>query len=250
MSAEGGDPTFTPPSRSSGTLRYQHGSEGDWLIMGCNAWNHVGCNCGWGGVNHGRAATSAGESLSRSTARQIWRSFLNPNARCPVCRSRVFYYQSENGGRVFFDQLGPPWDKHPCTNRSTWRWPAGGEFILKEGDVREPGAPPGWQRAGWVPVAKVRKVRGRPARKIEDRLMGAIVWSADASELKVLWLERSRFDWSGQVMMRPDPRSPHRVEFETVRLNGDIVRIERLIAVKNDILTTVPTLLSRLREKR
>jgi hypothetical protein len=81
--------------------------------------------------------------------------------------------------------------------------------------------------------------------------MGAIVWSAaDASELKVLWPERSRFDWSGQVMMRPDPRSPHRVEFETVRLNDDIVRIERLIAVKNDVLTTVPTLLRRLREKR
>ncbi len=51
-------------------------------------------------------------------------------------------------------------------------------------------------------------------------------------------------------MMRQDPRSPHRVEFETVLWDGDAVRVQRLVAVKNDILTTVPTLLSRLRDNR
>jgi len=40
------------------------------------------------------------------------------------------------------------------------------------------------------------------------------------------------------------------VEFETFRLDGDAVRVQRLVAVKNDPLTTVPTLLSRLRDKR
>jgi hypothetical protein len=47
-----------------------------------------------------------------STAR-----YLNPNARCPACGDPVFYYQNEHGSRVFFDEIGPPWPRHPCTSR-------------------------------------------------------------------------------------------------------------------------------------
>lgn len=43
-------------------------------------------------------------------------SYVNPNAHCPVCSKIVFYYQSPNGGRVFFDALGWPWPKHSCTD--------------------------------------------------------------------------------------------------------------------------------------
>ena len=43
-------------------------------------------------------------------------SYVNPNARCPVCGANVYFYQSPYGGRVFFDELGPPWPKHPCTD--------------------------------------------------------------------------------------------------------------------------------------
>ena len=43
-------------------------------------------------------------------------SYTNPNARCPVCGQHVFYYQSPSGARVFFDDLGWPWPKHPCTD--------------------------------------------------------------------------------------------------------------------------------------
>lgn len=43
-------------------------------------------------------------------------SYVNPNARCPVCGASVYFYQSPYGGRVFFDELGPPWPKHPCTD--------------------------------------------------------------------------------------------------------------------------------------
>ena len=43
-------------------------------------------------------------------------SYVNPNARCPVCNARVFYFESRYGGRVFFDELGWPWPKHPCTD--------------------------------------------------------------------------------------------------------------------------------------
>ena len=49
--------------------------------------------------------------LERSSA-----AYMNPSAACPVCGQAVFFYQSANGGRVFFDELGPPWPKHPCTD--------------------------------------------------------------------------------------------------------------------------------------
>jgi hypothetical protein len=219
--------------------------------MGCNAWNHVNCNCGWGGSNYGRARTPARDSLSLSAAREVWRSFVNPNARCPECQEPVSYYQSENGGRVFFDHLGWPWPKHPCTDRASWRWPTDTGFRLNDYGAKEPGAPSSWQAGGWVPVAKVERTADRFGRKVKDNLSSAIVWSAeDASELKVLWPMNSNFNWSGPVMMRPDPRSPHRVEFETIWWDVDAARVERLVAVKNDILTTMPTLLSRLRDKR
>jgi hypothetical protein len=45
-------------------------------------------------------------------------AFVNPNARCPVCGEPVFFYQNEFGSRVFFDELGPPWPKHPCTDNA------------------------------------------------------------------------------------------------------------------------------------
>lgn len=41
---------------------------------------------------------------------------INPNANCPVCRAPVFFYQNKNGSKVFFDELVPPWPKHPCTD--------------------------------------------------------------------------------------------------------------------------------------
>jgi hypothetical protein len=43
-------------------------------------------------------------------------SYVNPNAHCPVCGEIVFFYQSPYGGRVYFDDLGWPWPKHPCTD--------------------------------------------------------------------------------------------------------------------------------------
>ena len=43
-------------------------------------------------------------------------SYVNPNAKCPECGKQVFFYQSESGGKVYFDELGPPWPKHVCTD--------------------------------------------------------------------------------------------------------------------------------------
>jgi hypothetical protein len=51
-----------------------------------------------------------------SKSRRISECFVNPNASCPVCGERVYYYENTHGSRVFFDELGHPWPKHPCTD--------------------------------------------------------------------------------------------------------------------------------------
>jgi hypothetical protein len=99
------------------------------IQMGCNAWNHPSdCDCGWGGDTGGRpGALPSGVRRLQLVDGHTWRidrrptydAFLNPNAVCPVCGEPVYFYRSQFGGRVFFDELGWPWPKHPCTDNST-----------------------------------------------------------------------------------------------------------------------------------
>lgn len=94
------------------------------FFMGCNAWNHApDCDCGWGGdTGSGRLSGSEWSRYVSADGRAWSRDAVNaatytvPNARCPICNASVFFYQSPFGGRVFFDELGPPWPKHPCTD--------------------------------------------------------------------------------------------------------------------------------------
>ncbi len=84
--------------------------------MPCNAHGHPPyCECGWGGVNHDPWKPKLNVDWSQSS------SHTTPNARCPVCSTKVFFYRSPDGGAVFFDDLGPPWPKHPCTSDSAHR---------------------------------------------------------------------------------------------------------------------------------
>lgn len=125
----------TPPVHCSSELgqsRPRNGSHCTAARMGCNAWNHPpSCDCGWGGDTGGGGGgwhNSAESGTPRSAEPGRWgryeaarfESYTIPNARCPVCHAKVFFYQSEHGGRVFFDPpLGPPWPKHPCTDNRT-----------------------------------------------------------------------------------------------------------------------------------
>lgn len=97
----------------------------------CNAWNHnSNCRCGFGGEGHlGKNWDRLNSIGDDEFLKQIilnpyefikreYDSFTIPNAICPVCGAQVFFYQSPYGGRVFFDELQPPWPKHPCTDSS------------------------------------------------------------------------------------------------------------------------------------
>jgi len=91
----------------------------------CNSANHSpSCTCGFGGQGHlgqrtgfHSVASKQVYSNSKSIYDYTYASFVTPNAHCPVCGAEVFFYQSESGSRVFFDELGPPWSKHPCTDK-------------------------------------------------------------------------------------------------------------------------------------
>jgi len=113
----------------------------------CNAWNHpLSCTCGWGGEGHtGRRNAFAGFDSWVPPLQPSYESFTKPNASCPLCGESVFFYQSPEGGRVFFDDLGPPWPKHPCTNNSSLP----GQLQGAKGDFHQKGC---WEAEGWFPI--------------------------------------------------------------------------------------------------
>ncbi|HIF9118432.1 TPA: hypothetical protein ACX6PG_002587 [Photobacterium damselae] len=65
----------------------------------------------------------------------------------------MFYYQHPNGARVYFEELGPPWTKHPCTssiqtNRAKGRKPK--PVIKKTADS--------WKLSNWQPFVITKKI--------------------------------------------------------------------------------------------
>ncbi|EKT4487390.1 hypothetical protein [Shewanella algae] len=73
-------------------------------------------------VNKVLAGQGAGAQRHRQVPKQTLapghyrtaEAFTVPNASCQLCGAQVFYYEHPNGARVLFDELGPPWPKHPC----------------------------------------------------------------------------------------------------------------------------------------
>lgn len=140
----------------------------------CNAWNHAStCTCGWGGMGHaGRGGISntgvvkilrMGDNLV-AKYRSI-ESYTTPNAKCPVCGASVYFYCSPNNGRVFFDELGPPWPKHSCTSKPRMR-------VIRAGSIgRRCEHVPGWFADGWSPFV-CREIRALPNSREWCRLAG------------------------------------------------------------------------------
>lgn len=81
-----------------------------------DAWSHPGGGNLLGGLALGTDLFGAQSRKLSSRSDGTVPSFTVPNARCPECGALVFFYQNVAGSRVFFDDLGPPWPKHPCTD--------------------------------------------------------------------------------------------------------------------------------------
>lgn len=93
--------------------------DGPDLTRGDNS--HTSRNGGWGGsIPSGTVNTSDGWAAFLQG--RCWtRTYLDenrPNASCPVCGQRVWFFRNENGGCAYFDEVGWPWPKHPCMDSS------------------------------------------------------------------------------------------------------------------------------------
>lgn len=71
-------------------------------------------------------------------------SWVNPNASCPVCGGAVYFYKSPYGGSVYFDELGPPWPKHVCTDH------------VDMNSVGEGVRATRWDEMGWQPLVNFK----------------------------------------------------------------------------------------------
>lgn len=151
----------------------------------CNAHNHPpGCTCGWGGGWHSNSyggywsqapainrwvdrilpttrQFAPTEQVMKSEARlsttgskpgQLSSGRVIPNAGCPVCGSAVYFYQSDDGSRVYFDELGPPWPKHSCTNQLNTKTVSSGAARLAAHNTR-------WDAEGWHSLESPRVFR-------------------------------------------------------------------------------------------
>lgn len=97
-----------------------HWVEGHWVER--DDWSRFGSSMTYNYFDNKLTELRCGRS---ATSR-----FVNPNADCPVCGQPVFFYQNEYGSRVYFDELGPPWPKHPCTNNEIYRRTLSGAEII------------------------------------------------------------------------------------------------------------------------
>lgn len=151
-----------------------------------------------------------------------YESFVNPHATCPVCGAEVFYYEAPNGGRVYFDALGPPWPKHPCTDNScsvaTGRGTAptggvpGGKSPIVANRPSGAGSPEQhypWQGQGWAPLL---------ATQVEPILNGYLLeirGLLDRHETTLFVRHKQGIDRrSPMLLMRTEV--PHVFEFSTV----------------------------------
>lgn len=155
--------------------------------MPCNGNNHPpDCNCGWGGTYYA-------SSCNYFYASGYWSreaSHTNPNARCPVCSASVFFYRSPHDGRVFFDSLGPPWPKHPCTTSED-----------AQGNTR--GAS-GARRGGWIPflcdtVQALPGGSGTLLRDVQNRELFTKSKTSSFSLDVPIWIRRA--DASGRYLI-------------------------------------------------
>jgi hypothetical protein len=133
----------------------------------CNAANHsFSCDCGFGGDTGGGGRRWGSVSnfvenyappsfgWARDSGGTV-ESYVNPNAHCPVCGAAVYFYRSPYNGRVFFDALGWPWPKHPCTdNLREPRRAAHASIIAR------PALETAWHREEWNPLLSLRVSHG------------------------------------------------------------------------------------------
>jgi hypothetical protein len=189
----------------------------------CNAWNHDSyCRCGFGGENYSSAA-----GVDKTTVLASYESYVNPFARCPVCHAGVFFFQADNGGRVFFDELGPPWPKHSCTDR-TLDYDTIAIAIDRFHPVPLESGNTAWEREGWSPFLLLDASLPRGQRQY--RVYGRILKTSGPSHISIImdgclvarvsdWI--NRWDLTAPAFFR---RAGGTCELSSVTLRGGQIK--------------------------
>ncbi len=176
--------------------------------MSCNAWNHpANCHCGWGGVFYGAGYRDGDDSWHWQRSD----SYTVPNASCPRCLARVFFYRSPFGGSVYFDELGPPWPKHPCMDAGSSRT----HGPRSSGPTPPPGGRPvgpGQSRRGWRPLIceEVRR------HERNDQVVVLKVQSVGGPKRLFALFDRTKLDHRTPFLARTLPNG----SFEIATLNA------------------------------
>lgn len=194
----------------------------------CNANNHPpGCNCGWGGVWYGGG--SGGDfahwlfnkpqpvrkvGLQIATMSDLSGTVTNPNATCPVCGAAVYYYESSYGGRVYFDELGPPWPKHPCTNHvatssirpSASKWNEEGWKPFRDVTISEKAGIPGVYSVTGATLGRKMSICFRSSKVVMADIIRYRHKSSGMFELSILDYDSTKKNWlvwSGMAAVDP-----------------------------------------------
>jgi hypothetical protein len=199
----------------------------------CNAYNHAfDCPCGFGGDTGGGGGRAQfyriyTEPLSSGWAKDssgTIESYVNPNAHCPVCGEAVYFYRSPYNGRVFFDELGWPWPKHPCTDNSAQPRRATRGSVLGSA----PRVEPAWRAEGWSPLLSVKVYSAQHGR---SRLTGDL-----QDEFLELYLPTDeKIDRSSPVFIRVRPDKPYIFEVSFLCSDAFCTRDQTTIAFSTKV---------------
>ena len=148
----------------------------------CNAYNHAtGCECGFGGETYYPKHTVGDEIQFLHFG---YDSFVNPRSKCPVCREPVFFYRSPNGGGVYFDALGHPWPKQPCTESSvSLPMRPTLDHILSDRKA--------WVRQGWSAII----LNSLRISEFPRRIVGFVQRESGAQKWEAFHTHHENFSW-------------------------------------------------------
>ncbi len=123
--------------------------------MACNGKGHLkDCDCNFRG-GHPNSRPPNGLPWSKAT----FKKYVRESARyCPECSAVIYYVRFSNGGGGFFNNLGKPWIRHACLDKSKEYDP----FNLRRVPKMK-GGPTQYEKDGWWPLFDV---------KVETTLLG------------------------------------------------------------------------------